>query len=271
MSLFIKLQYLVPQHLLSRLVGVVASAEIPWIKNTFIKVIIRIFAVDMTEAESADLASYPSFNAFFSRRLKPGLRPIEGRVSSPADGCVSACGDITNNQIIQAKGIDYSVEKLLASPRSTRFRHGSFITIYLSPKDYHRVHNPITGDLGSGTYVPGKLFSVNDATARSVPDLFADNERYVMHFDTPQGAMAVVMVGAMIVAGIQTPWHQAPYPAGKLLDETFTPPRHIAQGEELGKFLMGSTAIVLLEKRVSWQVSANQLVKMGQSLVLSPP
>ena len=117
MSLFIKLQYLVPQHLLSRLVGVVASAEIPWIKNTFIKVIVRIFAVDMSEAESADLASYPSFNAFFSRRLKPGLRPIEGRVSSPADGCVSACGDITNNQIIQAKGIDYYVEKLLASPR----------------------------------------------------------------------------------------------------------------------------------------------------------
>lgn len=266
--LFIRVQYLVPQHLLSRLVGLVASSRVTWIKNTFIRVIVRRFNVDMTEAESANLADYPTFNAFFSRRLKPGLRPISGLVSSPADGCVSACGDINGNQIIQAKGLNYSVEKLLASADASRFRNGSFITIYLSPKDYHRVHNPVAGQLNSGTYVPGKLFSVNDATAQAVPDLFADNERYVMHFDTEFGAMAVVMVGAMIVAGIQTPWREVPYPAGKLCQETFTPAQQIDQGDELGKFLMGSTAIVLLERRMDWQVGEQDLVKMGQALAL---
>ncbi len=264
--LFIRVQYLIPQHLLSRLVGLVASSRVTWIKNTFIRVIVRLFNVDMTEAESANLADYPTFNAFFSRRLKPGLRPISGLVSSPADGCVSACGDINGNQIIQAKGLNYSVEKLLASADASRFHNGSFVTIYLSPKDYHRVHNPVAGQLNSGTYVPGKLFSVNDATAQAVPDLFADNERYVMHFDTEFGAMAVVMVGAMIVAGIQTPWREAPYPAGKLCQETFTPAQQIDQGDELGKFLMGSTAIVLLERRVDWQVGEQDLVKMGQAL-----
>jgi phosphatidylserine decarboxylase len=267
--LFITLQYLIPQHLLSRLVGLLAASRVKWIKNTFIRVIVRIFDVDMDEAESTDLRDYPTFNAFFSRQLKPGLRPVNGLVSSPADGCVSACGDINGNQIIQAKGLNYSVEKLLASDNASRFHNGSFITIYLSPKDYHRVHNPLTGELNSGTYVPGKLFSVNDATAQTVPDLFADNERYVMEFDTQLGGMAVVMVGAMIVAGIQTSWRDRPYPAGQLLKESFSPFRNIAQGEELGKFLMGSTAIVLLEQRVTWQVASHDLVKMGQALALN--
>jgi phosphatidylserine decarboxylase len=266
-KLFIAVQHLVPQHLLSRLVGYVADAKIVWIKNTFIRVIINIFKVDMDEAASADLADYPSFNAFFSRPLKPGLRPIAGLVSSPADGSVSACGDINGNQIIQAKGLNYSVEKLLASQDGGIFHNGSFITIYLSPKDYHRVHNPVAGHMSRGTYVPGKLFSVNDTAAAHIPDLFADNERYVMRFDTDQGAMAVVMVGAMIVAGIQTAWRDTPYPASQFSEEAFEPALKIGQGDELGRFLMGSTAIILLERRVQWQVGDHDLVSMGQALV----
>ncbi|MFT7132868.1 MAG: phosphatidylserine decarboxylase [Cyclobacteriaceae bacterium] len=266
-KLFIAVQHLVPQHLLSRLVGYVADAKITWIKNTFIRVIIKIFKVDMDEAASADLADYPNFNAFFSRPLKPGLRPIAGLVSSPADGSVSACGDINGNQIIQAKGLNYSVEKLLASQDGSVFHNGSFITIYLSPKDYHRVHNPVAGQMSRGTYVPGKLFSVNDTAAAHIPDLFADNERYVMRFDTDQGAMAVVMVGAMIVAGIQTAWRDTPYPAKQFSEEAFDPALKIGQGDELGRFLMGSTAIILLERRVQWQVGDHDLVSMGQALV----
>jgi len=266
-KLFIAIQHLVPQHLLSRLVGYVADSRVSWVKNTFIRIIIRIFNVDMQEAESADLAHYPNFNAFFSRQLKPGLRPIAGLVCTPADGSVSACGNIDGNQIIQAKGLNYSVEKLLASQDTSMFHNGSFITIYLSPKDYHRVHNPVAGKLCAGVYVPGKLFSVNNTTAANVPDLFADNERYVMRFDTELGAMAVVMVGAMIVAGIQTPWHDAPYPPGKPTKEQFDPALNIGQGDELGRFLMGSTAIILLERRVQWQVADHGLVSMGQALV----
>jgi len=264
---FIAVQHIVPQHLLSRLVGYVADSKVSWIKNTFIKVIIRIFKVNMDEAASAELADYPNFNAFFSRPLKPGLRPIEGLISSPADGSVSACGDIDGNQIIQAKGLNYSVEKLLANQDTGIFHNGSFITVYLSPKDYHRVHNPVAGQLSHGTYVPGKLFSVNDTAAANIPDLFADNERYVMRLDTDLGAVAVVMVGAMIVAGIQTAWRNAPYPASQFNEEHFDPALEIGQGDELGRFLMGSTAIILLERRIQWQVAAGDLVSMGQALV----
>lgn len=266
---FIALQRVMPQHLLSRLVGLVASSRIRWVKNTFIRTIIRVFDVDLTEAESANIEDYPSFNAFFTRRLKPGSRPIEGLIASPADGCVSACGDLAGNQILQAKGLSYSVEKLLAGP-AAQFKDGSFITVYLSPRDYHRVHMPVSGDLHNSIYVPGNLFSVNDTTAQLVPDLFAANERFVTRFDTPRGAVAVVMVGAMIVAGIKPAWKATPFAAKRTCPDSYSPPKALAQGEELGAFLMGSTAIVLLEKRVDWQVSAGDLVRMGQSLATDP-
>jgi len=264
----IVLQHLTPQHFLSRLVGVVASSRIRWIKNLFIATIIKIFKVDLSEAEREDYRDYETFNDFFTRTLKPDARSVNGAVCSPAEGLVSACGDIDGNKLIQAKGKHYTLEKLLANAAAAdKFRDGSFVTIYLSPKDYHRVHCPLGGTIQSGTYVPGKLFSVNKATTEAVDDLFAINERYVMYFDTAQGAMAVIMVGAMIVAGIRPAWQTDVFPAGKFSNEVFEPAKSMAQGDELGSFLMGSTAIVLLEQRVHWEIEANQSVKLGDPLV----
>ena len=267
-QLSLLLQHIVPQHFLSRLVGVVASTEIEWIKNLFISSIIRIFDVDLTEAERENYRDYATFNDFFTRTLKPDARNFTGIISSPADGVVSACGDIQNNHLIQAKGKDYTLEKLLADASAAeKFKNGSFATIYLSPKDYHRVHCPANSTLYRGSYVPGRLFSVNKATTESVDDLFAINERYIMHFDTAEGAMVVIMVGAMIVAGIRPAWRDDVFPARGFDKHTFRPHKEIAQGDELGSFLMGSTAIVLLEQRVSWQVTADDPVKLGQTLV----
>jgi phosphatidylserine decarboxylase len=261
-------QHLTPQHLLSRIVGIVASTRIGWIKNLFISTIIRIFDVDMTEAERGNYRDYDTFNDFFTRTLKPGARDFSGLVSSPADGVVSACGNITDSKLFQAKSKRYTLEKLLANAGAAeKFRHGSFATIYLSPKDYHRVHCPIAGSLQMGTYVPGKLFSVNKKTTEAVDDLFAINERYVMHFDTKNGAMVVIMVGAMIVAGIRPAWQDKVFPARMFDKHQFVPPKIFAQGDELGSFLMGSTAIVLFEHQVDWNITPNQSVKLGESLV----
>jgi len=264
----IVLQYLVPQHFLSRLVGIVASTRVTWIKNLFISSIIRIFNVDLTEAEREDYRDYVTFNDFFTRTLKPGAREFTGLVGSPADGIVSACGDIRDNSLIQAKGKYYTLNKLLADASAAeKFSDGSFATIYLSPKDYHRVHMPTDGELRAGNYIPGKLFSVNKATTESVDDLFAINERYVMQFDTAQGAMAVIMVGAMIVAGIRPAWKEDVFPPRSFDKHTFEPARAFKQGDELGSFLMGSTAIVLFENQVTWQVTPDQPVKLGETLV----
>lgn len=261
-------QHLTPQHLLSRLVGIVASTRVRWIKNLFISTIIRIFNVDLSEAERSDYRDYETFNDFFTRTLKPEAREFSGLVSSPADGVVSACGHITDNKLFQAKGKRYTLEKLLADAGAAKkFRKGSFATIYLSPKDYHRVHCPVAGNLQMGSYVPGKLFSVNKKTTEAVDDLFAINERYVMHFDTANGAMVVIMVGAMIVAGIRPAWQNKVFPAQKFDKHQFLPPKVFAQGDELGSFLMGSTAIVLFEHQVDWNITANQPVKLGESLV----
>ena len=270
--LTIILQHLVPQHLLSRLVGFVASTRIIWIKNLFISSIIRIFDVDLTEAERENYRDYTTFNDFFTRTLKPGAREFTGLISSPADGVVSACGAIQERSLIQAKGKQYTLEKLLADASlAEKFSKGSFATIYLSPKDYHRVHIPTDGLLAAGNYIPGRLFSVNKATTESVDDLFAINERYVMQFDTPQGAMAVIMVGAMIVAGIRPAWQDDVFPPRKFDKHKFEPPKPFNQGDELGSFLMGSTAIVLLEKRVDWCITTDQPVRLGDSLVVDQP
>ena len=270
--LTIIIQHLVPQHLLSRLVGFVASTRIIWIKNLFISSIIRIFDVDLTEAERENYRDYITFNDFFTRTLKPGAREFTGLISSPADGVVSACGVIQERSLIQAKGKQYTLEKLLADASlAEKFSKGSFATIYLSPKDYHRVHIPTGGLLAAGNYIPGRLFSVNKSTTESVDDLFAINERYVMQFDTPQGAMAVIMVGAMIVAGIRPAWRDDVFPPRKFDKHKFEPPKPFNQGDELGSFLMGSTAIVLLEKRVDWCITADQPVKLGESLVVDQP
>lgn len=265
--LFVLLQRLLPQHGLSRLVGRIGNAKSGWLRRPLIGAFIRIFRVDMSEAANPSPSSYPTFNAFFTRRLRPDARPVTGSVSSPADGTVSMAGTIRTTQLLQAKNINYSLEKLLAGPEASRYRDGSFCTVYLSPRDYHRVHMPIKATLSSARYVPGKLFSVNAATTNHVSDLFAANERLVMHFDTQMGPMAVVMVGAMIVAGIKTVWRTSPYSARQPVEEKFDAPQQFEQGAELGHFEMGSTVIVIFREQVDWLIASGDMVRMGQPLV----
>jgi phosphatidylserine decarboxylase len=265
--LFLILQKIVPQHLLSRIVGWVANCRIALIKNIFINVIIWKFDVDVSEAERQKAEEFESFNDFFTRTLKPGARPISGLYCSPADGQVSEAGPVSDNQILQAKGLSYSLEKLLANTNVEPYRDGSFMTVYLAPKDYHRVHCPIDATLVDARYVPGKLFSVNQYTAANQPDLFADNERLVMDFVTPHGKMAVVMVGAMIVAATQPVWRDQPYRAKTFKQESFDAPLQFKQGDELGLFQMGSTAIVVLENAVQWRQGTGASLRMGETIV----
>lgn len=277
-SPFILLQHLLPQHLLSRLTGRLAASEQPWLKNLLIQRFIQHYGVNMAEAEHGAAADYASFNAFFTRALKPGARPqasATNAVLCPADGAISAIGNIHDDSIFQAKGHDYSLTTLLGgdSRRAQPFRGGHFATIYLSPKDYHRVHSPLAGTLQEMVYVPGKLFSVNQRTADAIPGLFARNERAVCLFDTAQGPMAVILVGAMIVAAIETVWagRVAPAPHGLRINSyrQHSPAIQLAAGAELGRFLLGSTAIVLFGPgSVHWDtaLATGSAVRMGQVL-----
>ncbi|HQQ63396.1 MAG TPA: archaetidylserine decarboxylase [Pseudomonadales bacterium] len=274
-KIFVILQYLVPQHLLSRLVGWFADNEIPWLKNFLIEKFIRQFRVNMNEAAQPDYRLYKSFNAFFTRPLHEGVRPVcEEGVACPADGQVSQLGIIESGRIFQAKGQSYSVAELLGGDYelADKFRDGMFSTIYLSPRDYHRVHMPVAGKLLYTVYVPGDLFSVNKVTAENVPRLFARNERLVAVFATEYGEMAVVLVGAMIVAGIETVWggQVAPYQK-RIQSQDFSQPQAVVvldKGAELGRFKLGSTAIVLFRKNsgLQWRTIAGQSVRMGQLL-----
>ena len=210
-SLFVALQKIVPQHLLSRIVGRVAESR--RFKKPFINWFAARYGVDMSEAQEQDPLAYDNFNAFFTRALKLGARPLAEGIGGalpilcPADGAISQLGDITEKGLLQAKGRHYTVADLLASENdAAAFDGGCFATVYLSPKDYHRVHMPLAGRLTKMSYVPGDLYSVNQQTAEGVPNLFARNERLVCLFDTELGPMAVVLVGAMIVAGIETVW-----------------------------------------------------------------
>lgn len=263
----ITLQKIVPQHLISRLVGWIASSEIKPIKSAFISWAVKRYGVDLSEAENPDTAAYSSFNHFFTRALRPGIRPISGEYCSPADGEISQLGAIENGKLIQAKGIHYSLSQLLAKSDVSEYDQGSFVTIYLSPKDYHRVHSPITGHLTGARYVPGKLFSVNQNTAENVQDLFAINERLVMDFATEQGSVSVIMVGAMIVAGIQPIWRNSPYPA-RIENNAHDEKIKVNAGDELGRFLMGSTAIVISKKPLDFALKPGDVVKMGESLLI---
>ncbi|MAY11244.1 MAG: phosphatidylserine decarboxylase [Alcanivorax sp.] len=252
-KVFVAVQYCLPQHLLSRLVGWVARSEIPWIKTTFINTFIRRFGVDLSEAEIEDPDRFENFNAFFTRALKDGARPIaEDRdaLASPADGTVSQRGRLRGGDLFQAKGRHYSAFELLGGDGALagEFSNGEFATVYLSPKDYHRVHMPCTGTLRETLYVPGRLFSVNQATTERVPRLFARNERLVCVFDTERGPMAVVMVGAMIVAGIDTVFAGQVTPrATDVTRRDYRDPAPVVleKGAELGRFLLGSTVILL--------------------------
>lgn len=277
--LFIILQYITPQHLLSRLIGCLADCEVLWVKNKLISCFIDRYKVNMDEAVFESCHEYKSFNEFFTRPLKEGMRPIDSAdngVICPADGAISEIGLINEGRILQAKGHHYSLVDLLGgdTERACDFLNGSFATVYLSPRDYHRVHMPVTGTLREMIYVPGQLFSVNQTTAENVSGLFARNERVVCLFDTEYGKMAVVLVGAMIVASIETVWAGLVTPPKRVIkatqyDQASRQPIVLEKGAEIGRFKLGSTAIVLFEKdAVSWEEGVTQLTptRMGQRL-----
>lgn len=276
-SLFILAQHLLPQHMLSRAVGHLASSRNPVIKRLFIQWFAKRYRVDMSEAAEPSLGAYENFNSFFTRALKPGARVIADGprdIICPADGAISQLGQIEHNKIFQAKGKAFSVEALLGGDQqlARQFYGGHFATVYLSPRDYHRVHMPMDGQLRQMIYVPGKLFSVNKTTAENVDGLFARNERLVCIFETDAGPMALILVGAMIVAGIETPWagHICPTSSGPVSTDypENTRPR-LVKGDEVGRFKLGSTAIVLFGAEtvaLEPSLSADSSVRMGQTL-----
>lgn len=274
-KLFVFFQHVVPQHWLSRCIGLLAESKVDAIKNHLIRQFIRQFKVDMASAKNSDPTSYASFNDFFTRPLAENARPIDhcpSSICSPADGVISECGHIDENRLLQAKGFSYDLETLMGDDRAlaSYFYDGEFATIYLSPKDYHRVHMPIDGKLKSTRYVPGKLFSVNNVTAQSVPHLFARNERLICLFDSNEGPFALVLVGAMVVAGIETTWAGQVTPLSKVsTQQVFDQEIHLKKGEEMGRFKLGSTVIALFPKdriaRDSWRTQ-NSTVKMGEKI-----
>ncbi|MFT6103504.1 MAG: phosphatidylserine decarboxylase [Candidatus Endobugula sp.] len=274
---FIALQYLLPQHVLSRLAGFLAETKITWIKQAFIDWFIQRYNVDMSIAAEPNASTYQNFNEFFTRPLANGQRPITedtNAIACPADGCISQIGSINNGHIFQAKGQEYSLLELVGGDVdiAKQFVGGSFATVYLSPKDYHRVHMPLGGTLQTMTHVPGNLFSVNETTASHVPRLFARNERVVALFNTEHGPMAVILVGAMIVASIETVWAGLVTPKKKYIQTTHynnTDDIHLEKGEEMGRFKLGSTAIVLFGKDAAeWNndLAANSPVMMGEKM-----
>ncbi|MBU2886631.1 phosphatidylserine decarboxylase [Gilvimarinus agarilyticus] len=278
-TLFIIMQYLTPQHLLSRLVGKLAECRLPGLKNLLIKLFAKRYNVDMSQAQIEQLNEYENFNHFFTRALKADARPIDADTNSivfPADGSVSQLGDIQDGRIFQAKGQMYSTLELLGGSEAlaAQFDQGKFATIYLSPRDYHRVHMPLGGKLRQMITVPGELFSVNEATAATVPRLFARNERVVCLFDTDAGPMALILVGAMIVAGIETVWAGTQAPLRRRVSTSHYGDAALSgvqlnKGEEMGRFKLGSTAIVLFGKDcVDWEAAleAGSATVMGEKL-----
>lgn len=270
------LQYLVPQHLLSRFIGLFTETQQPLIKNNLIDWFINRYQVDMSCALQSDPHAYRSFNEFFTRELQADARPFvagDDEIACPVDGVVSQIGDIQQGRIIQAKGLDFSTIELLggSAERAAPFENGKFTTLYLSPRDYHRIHMPIDGQLKQMVYVPGKLFSVNLATATSVPRLFARNERVAALFDTKAGPMAMVLVGAMIVASINTVWHGevTPPKQSAVTVWNYDDTRIYQRGAEIGHFKLGSTVIVLFgPDAIEWNANlqAESPVQLGQLL-----
>jgi phosphatidylserine decarboxylase len=260
---FAALQYILPKRLLSRVIYAVARSEVRWIRNTFLRIFLSVYRLNMAEAVQPDPFAYRSFNDFFTRALRPGVRPVAAQpdaVVSPVDGTVSQCGAIEGELLIQAKGQNYSLQELLAGDAEAvaTYRGGSFACIYLAPYNYHRIHMPYAGTARDNVYVPGELFSVNAATARAVPRVFARNERLICDFATPLGRMAVILVGALFVGSIETVHcgEVNPPPRGKKMPTRIATGlgRQFAKGEELGRFNMGSTVILLFERnRVAWE------------------
>jgi phosphatidylserine decarboxylase len=275
--LYVWPQYLLPHHALSRLVLAATRCEVPWWKQLLIDAFRRRFDVSLNEAQQTDARAFPSFNAFFTRALKPEARPVSdspGGIACPVDGRISQLGDIRDGRIFQAKGQDYSLLELLggATDLAEHFQDGEFSTLYLSPRDYHRIHMPLAGRLTDMIYVPGRLFSVAPHTVRRVPRLFARNERLIALFETEAGPMAMVLVGALFVACIETVWAGVVTPphGHQVRRQSFADrPVQLARGAEMGRFNMGSTVILLFGRnRMVWEagLGAGQAVRMGQAL-----
>jgi len=264
------LQYIAPHHLLTRIVKHLAYCRWHWWKTWAIKRYIRIFQIDLHSALSENSDDYPNLNSFFTRQLKPEARPIvqgANQIACPVDGCISQIGRIENDTLIQAKGFYYSLSSLFGKLHeyANLFQNGKFATLYLSPKDYHRVHLPITGHLKTTIFVPGRLFSVNQKTVLNVPNLFSRNERLICIFETQIGPMAIILVGAMLIGTIQTVW------ASDLTARKIVVQQHsniiLERGAELGQFNMGSTVIVLFPKnKINWveNLRDETRLQMGQ-------
>ncbi|MGQ0711584.1 MAG: archaetidylserine decarboxylase [Rhodoferax sp.] len=272
-------QYLLPKKALTQLAGRFASASLGGTTTAFIRWFARRYQVNMAEAANPDLASYATFNDFFTRALQDGARPLsDAPFVCPVDGAISQFGPIAGDQIFQAKGHTYSTTALVGGDAALaqRFTNGSFATIYLSPRDYHRIHMPCDGELTRMVYVPGDLFSVNPATARGVPGLFARNERVVCVFDTEHGTMVLTLVGATIVGSMATVWHGQVNPprAPQVCEWRYDSGQvRLARGQEMGHFLLGSTVVLLFEPgRVGWnpQWSPARPVRMGETMGFRP-
>lgn len=276
--LFAALQYFLPKHLLSRIIYAIARSESPFVKRTFLKIFLGLFDINMAEAVQPDPYAYRTFNAFFTRALKPNARPIAIErefIVSPVDGTVSQCGELLNESILQAKGQTYSLQELLAGDVESvaAYRNGSFACIYLAPYNYHRIHMPYAGTALKNIYVPGDLFSVNASTARAVPRVFARNERLICEFNTPVGRVAVILVGALHVGSIETVHcgEVNPPPRRRKQPEIIGAGvgRQFAKGDELGRFNMGSTVVLLFERgRIHWDESMkpNATVQLGRPI-----
>lgn len=273
MNIKLALQYILPHRFISRLMYYLTRVRWAPFKNLFIRQFARSFKVDWSEAEREQPQDYVHFNDFFTRALKPGVRPLDPDpqvLLCPADGAISQCGDIGEGRILQAKGMDYSAAELLADDELARhFAHGSFATVYLSPRDYHRLHMPVHGRLLRTLHVPGRLFSVAGWTAERIPRLFARNERLVCIFQTDHGLLAQVLVGAINVSSIATVWSglvTPPYAAQVVDRDEALQNVELERGVEMGRFNMGSTVIVLTERRIQQLTQAGQPVRMGQAL-----
>ncbi len=268
-------QYLIPKQALTVLAGKLAGAEAGGLTTGIIRWFVGRYGVNMAEAANPDIASYASFNEFFTRPLRDGARPLAAAdFICPVDGAISQFGAIERDQIFQAKGHSYSTTALVGGDRelAARFENGSFATLYLSPRDYHRIHMPCDGRLMRMIHVPGALFSVNPTTARGVPGLFARNERVVCVFDSPHGPFVLTLVGATIVGSMATVWHGLVNPPrpGHLREWNYADQQiALRQGDEMGRFLLGSTVVMLFPKgavKFNPDWAPVQAIRLGEAM-----
>ena len=268
-------QYLLPKQALTALAGTFATSRLGGLTTGVIRWFVGRYGVDMGEAANPDIASYASFNEFFTRPLKPDARPLApAEFICPVDGAISQFGAILHDQIFQAKGHSYSTTALVGGDRelAAQFEDGHFATLYLSPKDYHRIHMPCDGRLVRMIHVPGELFSVNPVTARGVPGLFARNERVVCVFDSARGPFVLALVGATIVGSMATAWHGVVNPPrpGRLREWRYEDRQlRLRQGEEMGRFLLGSTVVLLFPKntlRFNPEWSPQRAIRLGEKM-----